>query len=187
MITTSGHSSRPVSRRRHRCSGISLPELLIGMAVSGIVVVAFISAFLFMTRSAFAVYSYAEMNAEGRRALHVLGEDLRAAVEIKPEFSNKELTVSVINGGEITYNYDPDDPDRTLTRTGGDGETRTLIRHIETFSFFYYDLQGAVAETEEAVKQIRVQISSARKGLGPKQSQDLKSARFVLRNRRVTN
>ena len=191
MIITTVHS-RSAARRRSPWrgrSGFSLVELLIAMSLSVMIASVLMGAFLFIGRSTVAIYNYSEMNDQSRRGLEVLGRDLRAGAGVLSGYNENNFTVQVRQADgsllNVTYNYSPNAPDSPLTRTAN-GETTTIMSSVDDLSFHYFNLQAEPASVPLEVKQIQLRLKLVRYVIGLENTEKVVSARYILRNKRVS-
>ena len=189
----------PRSGRR----GFTLTEVLVSAALSSLIMAGVLSAFLFIGRTGFSASSYSEMESQLRRALDTFAQDARMAGGITWNHG-QSITLSVPTAGgmqSVTYAYDngatgptagwfyrlPGGPDSTAPR-------RVLVRDVASdFNFTRYKLEqdgvtDNVALNDLETKLVQVNLRAARTAVtAATTSQTGRSARFVLRNKRVTN
>ena len=173
-------------------------------ALSALVLAGVLSAFGFIAQTSQRAASYSHIEAETRGALEAFARDARAAVDVRWQDSRRlRLVLPDPAVPEVLYGYD-DDPVsptfRSLYRQesmagGGTGPRRVLVREVAPdFQFQRYRLAVAEGEPLPAAndletKQIQVvlRVRSAAVGGGAAASQSAISARYVLRNKKVTN
>lgn len=191
-ISTPPASPRPAS-------GFTLVEVLIATALSGLVLAAVLSLFVFQTRTGFRASSYSEMEAELRRGLDRFALDARNATDVR--WNNSQSVTLTVAGAPVTYAYDADPRSatyRTFYRLAGDAASPAarlaLIHDLDgDFSFKRYKLAQAgatenYAANDNETKQLQLTLRAARTNratVGATNSAI--SARYVLRNKRVTN
>lgn len=192
------------STRRTRRSGFTLSEVLMATALSTVVMAGVLSALVWVGRSGFAASSYSELETETRRALELFGEDARNAVDVAWT-SNQSVTLLTIGANgvstAVTYAYDPTPGSSTFGsfyRKAGTasvpGARRVLVRSVAPdFTFRRYKLaQEGVANNAAAndleTKQLEVAFRATRTGATVvAANQSAVSARYILRNKRVSN
>lgn len=176
---------------------------MVAASLATVVLAGVMSAFLFIGRTGFNASGYSEMSAQTRRALDVFASDARMASGIQWN-SSQSITFSVPAAGGttlVTYAYDrtgtgptagcfyrlPGGPDSTATR-------RVLVRQVSaTFAFRRYKLeQNGVTDRTAAndleTKLIQVDLQASRRtGTVVASTQTALSARYLLRNKRVSN
>ncbi len=197
MTTSTPHTERHRSSRR----GFTLSEVLMATTLSVFVLAAVISTFLFIGRTGFNASSYSEMEAEARRGLELFAEDARMANDLRWTSSQCLTLIRTVDGvsTETTYAYDPDPQSATYRCfyrvAGGDplaAGRQVLIHDITSdFSFRRYKLEqsgalDAVATNDLETKQIQLTLRAVRGTQGAAASNAVVSARYVLRNKRVS-
>lgn len=187
-----------------RCAGFTLSEVMISATLSAFVLAGVLSAFLLMGRSGFLASSYSELQNQTRRALDIFGEDARKAVDLRWN-SAQSITLSLVTSGNgvsvVTYTYDSDPASSTYRcfyRKLGDASSSSspliLVREVATdFVFERFKLEQAgrtdnTAASDLETKQIQVTFRVARSGVtAVAANQSALSARYILRNKRVSN
>ncbi len=170
-------------------AGFSLIEILIAMSLSALALAAVLSSFVFVARSSVGVANYSEMNTESRTGLEIFGRDVRNAQGIVEGFNEHAFTLIMPGGGErITYQYRPNVKSKPLVRITESGVTETIMTGIQTLQFNYTNLQGHTNNTMATmeVKQIQLQLTLLRYTIGLKNTERVVSARFILRNQKVS-
>lgn len=182
----------PAARRR----GFTLVEVMVAAGLAGFVLLGVLSTFLFLGRSGANLRNYNDMENEARKALELFAEDTRQASSVYWS-STTSLTLTV-NGRAITYAYNSGP--RTFTRAvpvAGGSSTTILVTGVTDFSFLAYTITGAAitdfstaaarTTANRTTKQVQLSLSAARTATTVTGSTNIVlSARYVLRNRRVT-
>jgi hypothetical protein len=160
-----------------------------------------LSAFLFIGRTGLNASSYSEMEAEARRGLEVFAEDVRMASDVRWNSAQSLTLIRPAGTGsaETTYAYDTDAGSptyRCFFRIEGDeasGSARRVLMHDidPDFSFKRYKLDqsgtvDALAGNDLETKQIQLTLRAVRASQGPAASNTVISARYILRNKRVS-
>lgn len=182
-----------------RSAAFTLIEVLIATAISVIVLAGVLTANLQTIRGGVRVTEYAEMESQVRRALDLLGRDLREAVALTWNGeSDITLTIPVSDTAvaQVTYAWTPEST--AFFRVAGPSSAvqagrlelvrgiRPLANNAPGLVFARYDRDGAVARTNEATKSIQVTMTPVRtRRTMPVASQAAVSARFLLRNKPV--
>jgi hypothetical protein len=161
------------------------------MSLGVMIVAALMSTVIFMMGSSLSVRHYIDMNAENRRALEIVGRDLRNAVDMAEGFSPRdfELQVLQLDGSvqSVTYSYQTIGAEPSLVRATA-GEREVLVRNIDELQFSFYDLHGLeVTRHPRAIKQVQLTMTTARPTRGLDRTERVVSARYILRNKHVTN
>ncbi len=198
MTTTSPATKRPAASRRR--AGFTLAEVMIAASLSAIVMGGVLSTALMIVRSGYRVEQYTDMENESRKSLEQFGQDVRMAQDVTWHDANSlTLTLPVDATGTgtrtCTYTYDP--AARTLVRTEA-GKTATLLSGIVDCTLMGFKINGDPTHTSatptstwtvigNSTKQLQLSVSSRRsQGDNLATSQKVISARFILRNKRVT-
>lgn len=171
--------------------GFSLVEVIIALSLGMMVAAAMLSSLIFMLGSSLSVKNYIDMNSETRTALEILGRDLRNTVDVEEGFSKSEFQVQVLQQDDslehVTYSYRDNGQNGSLVRTDSNDE-KILVHNVDQLDFLYYNLQAeAVQEYPLSVTQVQIQMTTAREERGIDNTDRVISARFILRNKYVTN
>ena len=165
---------------------------MIGSTIGAFVLLAMLSTFLFLGRSGANIQNYIDMESQARKSLELFAEDTRQATAISwASSTNVTLTV---DGASVVYYYDS--AAKSFKRTAA-GTTTILISGITTFSFKAYNITGteitdfstaaALTSAGKATKQLQVSLESSRTSTTVvSATNSVLSARFILRNKRVT-
>lgn len=166
---------------------------MIAAAISGFVLTAVLSTFLFMGRSGANLRNYSDMEAQARRALELFAEDVRQASSI--QWASSTDAMLTVNGAAVRYAYDAGTG--AFTRQTNTG-TVTLISGIATGSFAFkaYNVAGVelplataanLAAASSDTKQLQISLEAQRKDSTVVAATNLVlSARYILRNKIVT-
>ncbi|MEO7412341.1 MAG: prepilin-type N-terminal cleavage/methylation domain-containing protein [Opitutaceae bacterium] len=105
------------AKASHR-SGFTLVEILVGATLSAFIMVGVFSAYLMLGRMGANIRNYADMEAQGRKALETFGREVRMAYDINQTLSASSVTLFI--------------PDSSRTRNGTD----TSLGHYQvTYAF----------------------------------------------------
>ena len=197
MITTTPSPDRPPETRStvcRRARGFTLVEVLISSGLASFILAGVLTTFLFLGRSGANVQNYNDMEAQARRALEQFAQDTRQASAIAWNSANS--VTMIVDGVLITYAYASGNFTRGVT-TSPATPTRTLLSGITTFSFKAYNITGAeiagigttttLAAAGTTTKQLQISLQAARRSQTVAAATNtVLSARFILRNKRVT-
>lgn len=181
MTTITGHSNqRPPAR------GMTLMEIMISLALITLFFAGAISAVDFTGRSALGILNYTQMNTESRTGLELFSRDARMAVDVTA-FSTTSVTFLLpAGGGTVTYAFD--DTTNTFVRNPSVGNSQVLMTRVDELEFERFNLLNQPASNNLETKQIQLQSRMERRVLGRFRTTDsVISARFILRNKRVSN
>lgn len=175
----------PKPRRRKR--GFSLVEVLIATSLGGLVLAVSVSSLLFLAKTSQGLGNYQEMNMASRFTLEDFGSDSRMSVDVNSaSASSVSLQVYDTSGSTSTVVYTFDSNAGTFSRTA-DGRTDIILRDVKSLSLVYYNLHGDVTTTKLEIKEIQLQAEMQRKVLSVKNTNEIISARFMMRNRAVSS
>jgi len=178
-------------------------ELLIGLFLAMLLTAAMLVSYAFIVRSLIRSSNQQQLEAQSRKALQMLSQDVHAATDV-PSFSlsrdSSQIILRLPNGGgtvDVTYSYtyDATAVSGTLTRTVS-GSTLTLLTGIARLpssqNFFNcLDKQGLSVTTYPlGIKQIEVSGLTTTCGapsVGTQSSYTGASARLVLRSKHLVN
>jgi type II secretory pathway pseudopilin PulG len=201
-------AQRLTERLRRRSSGFTLTEVLIASGLCAVLMGAVMSTFLTVGRGGMNLANYAAMDGEARLGLDVFGRDIRQAEDIT-WISPTSFTVQV-RGAAITYALQYDSVRREWQLLRGD---RPVIKGVDKDTFkltaytvtFAAPIEGDDAETGAELRPVEVSLDDLlRASRETKQlqlefktvrpsptlaatSNSVVSARFILRNKRVTS
>lgn len=172
--------------------GFTFVELMIGSSLGAFILAAVLSTFLFMGRSGANVQNYNDMEAQARKALELFAEDTRQASGVTWGADSNSLTLTV-NGASVLYLYDPSA--KIFYRRASSG-TMKLVTGITTFAFSAYNITGAglplataanLTAANGTTKQLQISLEASRTSTTVVAATNtVLSARFVLRNKKVT-
>lgn len=207
MTISTPHTDRRAGvgpeKSARRAAGFTLTELMVAATLSLIVLAGVLSAFVMIGRSGYLASAYSELENETRRGLQLFGDDARRAVDLTWN-SAQSITLRIPTATNatipITYAYDTERTSATsgcFYRVVGDADStnpRTiLIRRVAPdFAFQRFKLETAsgsnVARTDLETKQVQVTLRASRAGATTvAANQSALSARYILRNKRVSN
>ena len=182
-----------VSSRR----GFTLIELMIGIALSSMVIAGVFSTYLFVGRHLTRMANTQQLDAGSRVAFALLNQDVSAAIRVTAA-SGTQLTLvlpptSPALSRTVAYRYvapsSSSASDGTLTRTetiDGTATSSVVLRSVGTLSFNYFNTAGAVVSASPvSVKRIELAFA-AQTGSAANGTQVIVnnvSARVALRNR----
>lgn len=189
-MTTTTHSP---ALKRSGSAAFTLAEVIIGASISSFILAGVLSTFLFLGRSGANVQNYNDMEAQARQALEIFAQDTRQASSITWT-SNTDVTMLVDSIG-IRYYYDKNTAAFIRYNTNTK-ETRTLVTGIVLFEFRAYGITGSslpltsateLVSASKSTKQLQISLESTRNTKTvTRASNTVLSARFILRNKRVT-
>jgi Tfp pilus assembly protein PilW len=169
--------------------------MMIGATIGSFVLIGVLSTFLLMGRSGVNLSAYTTMDAQTRRALEELAQDLRMASGITWN-SSTSITLTVpdnytTSSNQVTYAWDTTTGSATfhyfyrVPGTASSGATRTrYIANITSFSYSRFDRLNAAASTDTSTKRIQLTMTiSSTSSTAPTATDTTISASYVLRNK----
>ena len=167
-------------------AGLTLVEVMVGVALGMLVLAAVGSTYLFSLTSFASMASHAELNAKNRMASDTISRDIRSASSVA-SVTPSQLVLRFAKS-EVTYAYDPDLA--TLTRLQL-GQPRILLENVDYLSFYLYQrpLTNSAYEqfptaTPATAKMVAFEWScSQRVHLAVKSSSSHQAAIVELRNK----
>jgi len=196
---TDGGRCVSIGRLRTRRSAFTLTEVLIASTLSVVVLAGVLGAFLFFGRTGLAISHYQEMETQLRRGLGIFSEDVRMASNIRwTDPRNITLDIPAANGTyqPITYSFTLTTNDAltgTLYRIHPDGRRELLVSDVANdFAFRRYKLEQPgstdnTARNDLETKQLQLSLRTLHiTAGGPASTQAAISARYILRNKRVS-
>jgi len=204
MITFTPPIDSHLTPARRTDRGFTLAEIMVAAAISTLVLVGVMGAFIFIGRAGFSTSGYSELEAQMRRGLDTFANDARMARGIT--WNNAQsITLALPTAGNgqtlVTYAYDSSTSGATprcFYRLLGDANSpatrRVLVRDVNpdfSFSRFKLEQNGVTdntASNDLETKLIQINLRAAKTGVTVgSTSQGSRSARYLLRNKRVTN
>ena len=166
-----------------RARAFSLVELLISLALVLLLTLALLTSYIFIARGDRSLQNYGEMNAQARRLLEQLGQDLRSATDVT-NFTTSSLTLTVPTNVTATTTQDVlwefNSADGVVTREDTSG-TVTLARDVSTFSFYYANGNNVETTSLVEVKQVQLSLRMLRLVASAVTSEYVISAQFTMR------
>ncbi len=184
MTSTAAHTETQ-QNPRPRKRGFTLSEVLIAMSISSVFMSGITSSYMFIFKSSLGMSQYMEMNTQSQIGLERFGRDMRMAVDVTTA-SSTQMTLQVQGeSGTRTVEYIYDSSSNSLNRVEGSW-TLTVIGNIESLSFSYYNLLGNTTTNPVEVKKIKLEALLEKMVFEVKNTTNIVSAKFMLRNRKVS-
>lgn len=191
--------------QKRRTQGFSLVEVMVAMTISTFILASAYATILSLAKGSESMINFAEMNTQTRNALELFGRDMRMARNVLQDDWNahsvviEKLPASNVpefiryvfipaNGDEdghlrrqIWSQY-PGDPDIHLTND------RVILYDVDELNLNYYRYQQSqVALNPLETKHIQLEAKLERQVLNLTNTNYIISARFMMRNKDVTN
>jgi len=188
-------TTTPSLTRKRARGGFTLVEVLVSAGISAFIVAGVLTTVLFLGRSGKNIQNYNDMEAEARKALEYFAEDTRQASAIN--WNDTTSVTLTVNSTAITYAYNAGN--KTFTRKVGTADAKAIVTKVVTFSFSAYPIAGDVAfplgtqaerlAASKGTKLLQVSLEATRDDntrTVAGASNTVLSARFILRNKRIT-
>ncbi len=174
------------TRRRQARQAFTLSEVLVSMAIGGVVMAAVASLTFYTARSFTALANYEDLDRVSRRALDEMTYKIRQADGMTSN-TNNTVSFSIWGTNTLSYTYDPQA--RTLVERLG-SESKVLLEECDSFTLDIFSRnavdgtfdQFPVTSDAAGVKLIRVNWTCSRQILGQKvNTESVQSAKIVIR------
>jgi hypothetical protein len=176
---------------RRRVSGFKLIEVMIAVAIAGMVMALVMTLYLFGMRSFGAIGNYAEMDAKSRQALDLMLREVRQSSTVVGFQTNGPtpwLSVAYTNAPGITNTFVWDSTTNGFTWTKTGRAPRTLLSGCTKWSFACYqrapnsDGTFVTTPTGKRTKLINLSWTCSRTNVGQITTESMVTAEVVLRN-----
>lgn len=176
-----------IARTRHQLA-MTLVEILVAVAIGGIVLAATGSMFHFTLRSFAAIGNYNDLDNASRNALDVLSRDIRQAHALT-SFTTNQIRLMANDSNTLTYTYSPGTG--MFTRQHGSASPTVLLEQCDYLNFAIYQRNPSNGWTWYPVrsnlistaKLIDVSWKCSRQIFGEKvNTESVQTAKFVIRN-----
>ena len=132
------------TNRRETGAGFTLVEMMVGVALGMLVLLAVGSIYLFSLTSYASMANHAELNAKNRMASDIISRDIRSASSVA-SVTPSQLVLHFAKT-DVSYTYDPGLA--TLTRVQF-GQPRTLLKNVDYLGFHLYQRPATNALYEQ--------------------------------------
>jgi len=167
-------------------SGFTLMELMLAIGIGGIILAGAATSLNLWARSSVSIGNYAEMSGSCRRALDIFASDVRMADDVTVSSSGVfTFTAYDASNNKVTVNYTFDNVADQVVRTY-DGAITVLLNNVDRFNLSYFDLTRNSTTNALSVKEVQIEAILLKKTLTLSNTDEIISARFMLRNRRVS-
>ena len=167
--------------------GYSLVELMIALAISGMVAAVVAALIYFSARSFVTMSQYADMNQRSQLALDKMSKEIRKARQVTAHTADS-VTLQNPDGSTFSFTYAP--KARTLTRIAG-GKATTYLIECDSLQFnvFQHTMKSNTFDCHDPAylndaRVVQMMWRCSREILGAKATtENVQSAKIVLRNR----
>jgi len=167
-------------------SGFTLVEIMVSLTIFGLVFSGLLSSFVFTSKSTFSLGNYADMVRESTYFLESFGREVRMAEDVNAiGLHGFSMDVAYPNGTQtIEYEYLPAS-DSLIRRVGG--VERIILTDVDWITFKYYNILNAETSALLEVKSVQMEAILEKRVMQRKNTDHIISARFMMRNRTVSN
>ena len=175
---------KSIQRLKNRA--FTLVEVLIAVAISMIVIGGISSAFLVFAKSTMSLANYADMNGQSRTFLERFGRDMRMAEKVWVA-TNERIAIDVpTTGGSETIDY-IFDPDNKRVVRDVNAVQIPVLNNVEEFDVTYFNLQGNPTTALLEIKDVQLEARIMKTVLFIENTNQIVSARILMRNHTVSN
>jgi len=121
-------------------AGMTLPEVLVSSAVGSIVMVILLVTMVFISKAAYGLGNYYEIEKISREAVNQMSREVRSAIALGT-IAPDRIELITTNGTQVTYYFDNES--KQLKRSDPT-KTTTVLDDCESFEFKFY--QAAVTD-----------------------------------------
>ena len=164
---------------------MTLIEVLIALAIGGILMVAVASMTMFSSKSLAGLYNYVDLCSANRLALDKMTREIRQTQRLT-EFTTNRLTFVDCDGKKLVYEFVP--AERVLKRTK-ESVVENVLTACDNLTFTLFQRNTTKGTFDQATtttdsKVISVSWTSSRMVLGNRiNTEPVQSAKIVIRKR----
>ncbi len=162
-------------------------ETLIALSLVGLVAGSVTYSFMFIMRSTGSMGNYIDMNSQSRNGLEYFSRDMRMAVDVL-EIKTSSIKINIVKGDgtleTIEYKYDSVKGQfQRITDAG----VFAVLKDVEKLTITCYNiLDTATVDILEA-KNVQLDAEMVRSIFQISNTNNVVSARFMMRNRNVSS
>ena len=164
--------------------GMTLPEMMVAVAVGSLVLMVIAAVFMTSSRSFAAMGNYVSMDANSRNALDQMTQEIRQAGNLA-EFNPTRLKFARLGqtNSFVVYNWDPMSRQLTGWNTG-DATTNILLTECDQLTFSICNSSFAPTTNILESKGVRVTWKCSRTILGNKTTtEEMQQGLIIMRNK----
>lgn len=173
-------------KHSNKKSGFTLVEMMISTTILTLVLSGLASSFIFTARSSVSMGNYSDMAREGSHFLETFAREVRMASDVTALSTEAFTMVVSYAATDVTVEYAYIPADETLVRRAG-GNEKIVLRDVEALEFKFFNLVNAQTTNLMEVKSVLMD-GMLEKHAGSRENSDhIISARFMMRNRQISN
>jgi len=181
------HRSNPSAAPANATPAFTLPEMLVSIAIGGMVLAALGSLMVYSARSFVAIGNYIDLDKASRNALDQMSRAIRQTARLT-SYSPTSLTFANTDGTQLSVTWNPSTRQVTMT---GNGSTKTLLTQCD---YLYFDISQRnptygvfdfypATNNASLCKLVDVSWRCSRTILGRKiNTESVQTAKIVIRN-----
>lgn len=183
--------------------GFTYIEVLMALTISSFILTASYAVIMSLARGSESMINYSEMNQQSRVALEMLGRDSRMARDVELASTTAVMLERDLSGTVYDIYYAFNDKTGTFTRyiyqddNNSDPAKKTLAKRddaqltylydVDKLEFTYYNFRQSETTNTREVKHVQIEGILERRVLNMYNTNYIISARFMMRNKDVTN
>ena len=183
MTTITEHSDKSV---HHRKRGFTLVELIIAVSISSTLLYGTTSSYIFLLKSSMSIGQYVEQNNQDRLGLELFGRDMRMAENVTTATSSQVIVDIPTETGTRTVEYIYQPGAKRFVRIEGTWE-KTIFENVGALSLSYFNIVGNATTNIAEVKKVQFEVLKESQVLQIEKTSTLISAKYMMRNREVSN
>ena len=169
-----------------RTSGFTLAEVIVATTLSAMILAGLTSSYVFFVKSSVGMSNYVDMNMQTRRALEMFGRDVRATRTVNTMTATTFSATTLTLTGTETIVWAFNSGAKTLTRQVGGGAAIAILNDVDSLTFKYYNTVGAITASVSEARKVQIDAEMLRTVIAIKNTNQVVSARFTMRNRNVS-
>ena len=184
MITTIGQSKKRCDNQ----SGFTLIEVLVSVALLSLIISVGLTALTFISQSSTSLSNYSIMSHQSRNALEEFSRDIRMGFRINKatvEILDFDIFGKAGTTSNIRYEYSA--VEDKLFRTEDSGAKEEVLDDLAAFQFNYFNLRKIPTNAIISIKEVQIEGLVKKNALAITNTNYIISARFMMRNRSVSN
>lgn len=184
MTITTG----PSKANARAAGGFTLVEMMITMGILSMIIATGLTAVTFISQSSTSLSNYTIMSTDSRHALERAARDFRMGFNVN---SATSTTIDFDIYGKagaidnIVYTYSSSN--KTLYRSENGSSNEAVLEDLQNFQFNYYNLRRESTTAPISIKEVQLEGIMRRHVLVLTNTNYIISARFMMRNRAVSN
>lgn len=168
------------------CSGFTLIELLTATSILGLTFSGLLSGLVFTSKSTCSLGNYSDMVRESTFFLETFAREVRMAEDVNAIGPSAFSMDVAFAGGPKTIEYEYRAASETLVRTEN-GVESIVMSDVDWVDFKYYNVLNVETNTLMEVKSVQMEAELEKRALDLVNTDHIISARFLMRNRTVSN